>query len=69
MGHFGFSYMGLAFLLLMLIPNILWASRKPQGYTPQNENRLLRCFERVGEALICFCVLCFSDLNWHGYGA
>ena len=44
MGRFGFSYIGLVFLLLLFIPNIFWASRKPQGYTSQNENRLLRCF-------------------------
>ncbi len=67
LGHFGFSYIGLIFLLLLFIPNMLWVRRKPQGYTPQKENRVLLCFERAGEALVCFCALCFSDFNWHGY--
>ena len=69
LGHFGFSYIGLLFLLLLFIPNIFWTSRKPRGYTAQKENRLLRCFERAGEILTCFCALMFSDLNWHGYSA
>lgn len=69
MGHFGFSYIGLIFLLLLFVPNILWASRKPQGYTPQKESRVLLCLERAGEILVCCCALCFSDFNWHGYSA
>ena len=30
--RFGFSYVGLLMLLALLIPNILWTKRKPQGY-------------------------------------
>lgn len=47
-GHFGFSYIGLVFLLLF-VPNIIWTSRKPQGYTSKNENKVLLIFERAGE--------------------
>lgn len=68
-GHFGFSYIGLLFLLLLFVPNLLWAKRKPQGYTPQKENRVLLCFERTGEVLTCCCALIFSDFNWSGYSA
>ena len=67
MGHFGFSYIGFVFLLLLFIPNILWAKRKPEGYTNERERPVLLFFERTGEALTCFCALCFSDLKWHGY--
>lgn len=66
-GHFGFSYIGLLFLLLLFLPNLLWASRKPQGYTSKNENRVLLLFEWAGEALTCCCALAFSDFNLYGW--
>lgn len=69
LGHFGFSYIGLLFLLLLFIPNILWAGKQPQGYTAENENKILLLFERVGQALTCCCSLVFSDFNIHGWTA
>ncbi len=48
-GNWGFSYIGLLFLLMLFIPNIMWDKRKPQGYTSEKENKILRFFERVGE--------------------
>lgn len=69
LGHFGFSCMGLIFLVLLFIPNTVWTKRKPQGYTPQKGNRILFCFERAGEVLTCCCALIFSDFNWSGYSA
>lgn len=65
MGHFGFSYVGLIFLLMLFIPNILWTKKMPEGYTAEGENRVLRSFERMGEALVCCCALIFSDFNLH----
>ncbi len=65
LGHFGFSYVGFFFLLLLFIPNMLWAGRKPRGYSPQNENKILALLERAGEALTCCCALIFSDFNLH----
>ncbi len=62
-GRFGFSYVGLVFLLLLFIPNILWTRRKPQGYTPANENKLLLVLERTGEMLTTTCALVFDDFN------
>ncbi len=67
LGHFGFSYVGLIFLLLLFIPNILWAKRQPTGYTAENENKLLLAFERAGEVLTTTCALIFSDFNFHGW--
>lgn len=63
MGHFGFSYMGLIFLLMLIIPNLLWTKRIPQGYTTENENRLLQLLERIGEILTTCCALIFTDFN------
>ncbi len=34
-GHFGFSYIGLIFLLSLFIPNLIWTRKKPQGYTAE----------------------------------
>lgn len=64
-GSFGFSYIGLIFLLLLFIPNIIWANNKPQGYTSEKENKILALFERTGEVLTCCCSLVFSDFNIH----
>lgn len=66
-GHFGFSYIGLIFLLLLFIPNTIWAKNKPQGYTAENESKILLFFERTGEVLTCCCSLAFSDFNIHGW--
>ena len=62
-GHFGFSYIGLIFLLLLFIPNFIWAKNMPHGYTAENENKLLLILERLGEILTCCCALVFSDFN------
>mgnify|MGYP000912400262 CR=1 FL=1 len=51
MGHFGFSYVGLIFLLMLTVPNLLWTRHQPVGYTAQNENKVLLAFERVGQVL------------------
>lgn len=67
LGHFGFSYIGLIFLLMLFIPNSLWAKRQPQGYTSQNENKILAVLERIGEILVTICVLIFDDFNLHGW--
>lgn len=62
-GHLGFSYMGLIFLLMLIIPNLIWTKRQPQGYSAENENKFLVLLERVGEVLTTCCALIFSDFN------
>lgn len=69
MGHIGFSYVGLIFLFMLFLPNIIWARNKPQGYTAAGENRVLLVFERVGEVLTTVCALMFDDFNPHGWSA
>lgn len=65
-GHFGFSYTGLFFLLMLFIPNMIWTGKKPQGYTSEHENKVLLILERAGEVLTTACVLIFEDFNFHG---
>ncbi len=63
--HFGFSYIGLIFLLMLLIPNIIWSKNKPKYYDKyvKNENKILLLFERSGEILVTGISLIFSDFN------
>ena len=62
---FGFSYIGLAYLVLLMIPNLLWMKRKPRGYErfAARENRVLLAFERIGEVLVSAAALVFADFN------
>jgi hypothetical protein len=66
-GTFGLSYVGLAFMLAIEIPNIAWAKRKPTGYDPSGENRALGLIERIGQVLCTTAVLLFRDTNPHGW--
>lgn len=63
MGHLGFSYVGLIFLLMLMIPNLIWTKYQPEGYDSQGENQVLLIFERVGQVLVTCGSLVFSDLN------
>lgn len=63
MGTLGFSYVGLAFLLMLFLPNLLWTRAQPEGYSAQGESRTLRFLERAGEAGCTCAALCFQDLN------
>lgn len=63
--HFGFSYVGLIFLTLLMVPNLIWTKNQPKDYEKNavNENKILLAFERVGEVLVSCLVLIFSDFN------
>lgn len=63
LGHLGFSYVGLIYLLMLFIPNIIWSKNKQLGYDNTQENKILLLFERVGQ-ICCTCsILIFSDFN------
>lgn len=64
-GHFGFSYIGLTFLLMLFVPNIIWTKNIPEGYTSNNENKVLVVLEKAGEILTTCCALIFADFNFH----
>lgn len=65
LGHFGFSYVGLIYLLMLFIPNILWTKRQPPGYAAlaRGESRTLLIFERIGQVLVTCTAVIFSDFN------
>lgn len=63
MGHLGFSYIGLIFLLILTIPNLIWTKHQPMGYDFQGENKILLVFERVGQVLVTCIALIYSDFN------
>ncbi len=67
MGHFGFSYVGLLYLLMLFLPNIWWTKRQPSGYDPGGESPLLRWMERIGQVAVTTFALIFSDFNWHRF--
>ena len=67
MGHLGFSYVGLVFLLMLMVPNLIWTKYKPVDYENQGENKILLAFERVGQVCVTCTSLIFSDFNIHGW--
>ena len=66
--NFGFSYVGMIFLVLLMAPNLLWTKNKPKDYEKYavKENRILLGLERVGEVLVSCLALIFSDFNPQG---
>ncbi len=62
---FGFSYVGLFFLAMLMIPNIIWTKNQPKDYEKYvvNENKVLLVLERIGEDLASCAALVFSDFN------
>lgn len=67
--HFGFSYVGLIFILMLMIPNLVWTKNQPKDYEKYvgNENRILGLLERIGEICVSGLLLIFSDFNFHGF--
>ena len=65
MVHFGFSYIGLIWLIMLFVPNSFWTKNKPADYDRyvKNENKVLLALERVGEVLTTVCAVIFSDFN------
>lgn len=63
--NFGFSYVGLIFLVMLFVPNIIWTKNKPVDYDKyvKNENKVLSIFERVGQILVVIFSLSCTDFN------
>ncbi|MBD5444786.1 MAG: hypothetical protein HDR29_04465, partial [Lachnospiraceae bacterium] len=63
--HFGFSYVGLIFLAMLMIPNWIWTKNQPKDYDKYviNENKVLLVLERIGEVTVSALCLIFSDFN------
>lgn len=62
---FGFSYVGLIFLVMLFAPNIIWSKNKPKEYDKyvKNENKILSVLERIGQVLVVCFSLIFTDFN------
>ena len=63
LGTLGFSYIGLIYLLMLWVPNGLWARRLPEGYDPSGENKVLLVLERIGQVMCTASILLFTDYN------
>lgn len=63
--NFGFSYIGLLFLIMLMVPNIFWTKNLPKDYAKysKNENRILHMFERIGQVAVTCVSLIFTDFN------
>ena len=64
---FGFSYVGLVFLLMLTVPNLFWTKNKPESYEEyaKNENKFLLILERIGETAVSVLILIFDNFNIH----
>lgn len=67
--HFGFSWVGLIFLLMLFTPNLVWTRHQPEGYAEyaKRENKVLLVLERIGEVAVTCLVLIFRDFNPQGW--
>lgn len=67
----GFSWIGLVFLLMLFIPNILWARDAPPEFRHLSaaEPTSLVVFERVGQILACVTLLYTKSLQPRGFSA
>ena len=63
--NFGFSYVGLIYLLMLMVPNLIWTKHQPKDYDKYvgNENKVLAVMERIGEVAVSAIVLVFTDFN------
>jgi len=60
-----FPYIGLIFLTMLTVPNIIWTKNMPKDYEKyvDNENKFLLSLERVGEVLVTAISLLFTDYS------
>lgn len=63
--NFGFSYVGLIYLIMLFVPNLFWTNYEPENYDKyvKNENKILKIFEGIGQVLVTCIVLIFKDFN------
>ncbi|MBR6331775.1 MAG: hypothetical protein IKR78_01400 [Dehalococcoidales bacterium] len=63
--HFGFSYVGFIYLVMLFLPNLFWTKNQPKEYEKYapNENKILVVLERIGEVLVSGLSLIFINFN------
>lgn len=69
LGHLGFSYVGLIYLLMLIIPNALWSKNMPKDYNTTKENKTLSLLERMGQVCCTGSLLIFSNYNVAAFSA
>ena len=65
--NFEFSLIGLLFLIMLFVPNILWTRFQPNGYDEfsQNENRVLLALDRIGQVtVVLFSLFCGAKFSF-----
>ena len=66
--NFEFSFVGLMFLFMLFVPNIVWSKHPPKDYEKysKNENKVLLALERLGEVLVVvFSLFCGVDFDFN----
>ena len=64
--QFGFSITGIVFLIMLFVPNIIWAhGRQPENYAKyaKNENKILLVLERIGQVSATCLLPIFASTN------
>ena len=62
--NFEFSFVGLLFLVMLFVPNIIWSKYQPIDYDSKDENAILLILERIGQVLVVvFALFCGNDFS------
>lgn len=57
---------GIVYLFMLFIPNMIWAKDISENYDSNHENKILLMYERLGEVLVCcFRVIMFGTMHWN----
>lgn len=60
------SWIGIIYMIGLIIPNLFWAKHQPIGYDSSHENKFLLIFERIGQILTtCFVIISFQRVFYH----
>ena len=63
--NFEFSFLGAVLLIMLFIPNIIWNSNRPVGYSSEGENKILTILEKIGQVLTSiFSLFCGNGFSW-----
>lgn len=67
---FGIGYVGIIFLLMLFVPNMIWTRNQPIGYEMyvKNENKILGILEKTGEVGATILLPIFTDFNFKSKG-
>lgn len=61
--RFGFSWLGVAFVVTLFVPDIVWARNRPGGPEPQATSSMALGLERLGQILVCAALITCEPLQ------